>query len=184
VPAPVDDRRLVRQQPAFFRTLYCGRQELAEFCHNNMQRAVLGLPGRDVVFVRARVREDQLRSHRPSYINAFLIASRGRVLRHPCTECQRKAASDPSGYSYPFPLCIKLPGHFGGCCANCKWPDAGSRCNERDEMAFDDRPARPALPPPRAPRLLGAPPGPGRTVDDPIDLDPEPGSEGNPIDLD
>jgi hypothetical protein len=40
---------------------------------------------------------------------------------------------DRDAYAYPFPFCKSLPGYFGGCCGNCKWPDRAARCTNRDE---------------------------------------------------
>ncbi|KAL2759265.1 hypothetical protein ACRALDRAFT_206554 [Sodiomyces alcalophilus JCM 7366] len=83
-----------------------------------VDRAVLALPGRPV---------RQIVSMRDSYVNAWLIQSRGAGVREPCTPCRRKMSRDVMGYAYPFPVCFYLPGHFGGCCGNCKWPDGAAK---------------------------------------------------------
>jgi len=96
--------------------LLVGGQQLASFCHNDLQRAVLALPGRDVRIVRGGITPNQVGSHRPSYINAILIQSRGdaRVGNDACITCRTAPNRGP------FPFCCSLPGHFGGCCSNCK----------------------------------------------------------------
>jgi hypothetical protein len=108
--------------------LVVGQRQLASFVHNVLQRALLALPGHDVEFVFGRILPRQIRSHRPSYVNAILIQSRGKTGRHSCDSC---VSADPG--PYPFPSCRKVPGHFGGACANCKWRDHASRCTVRDE---------------------------------------------------
>ena len=61
---------------------------MAAFVHSPQGRAVLALPGQDVVFVQGAITPKQVGSHRPSYINAILIQSRGNVVLGPCTACQ------------------------------------------------------------------------------------------------
>ena len=39
---------------------------------------------------------------------------------------------------YPFLECRRVPGHFGGCCGNCKWPDHGARCTANNDDDDDD----------------------------------------------
>ena len=68
-----------------------------------------------------RIRPAQIGSHRPSYINAVLIQSRGVRPVRPCVQCTNRLS--------PFPECRHKPGHFGGACGNCKWPDRGSHCS-------------------------------------------------------
>jgi hypothetical protein len=43
-------------------------------------------------------------------------------------------ARDHDSYASPFPHCNRLPGHFGGYCGNCKWPDRSASCSKRDEV--------------------------------------------------
>jgi len=39
----------------------------------------------------------------------------------------------------PFPECHRTPGHFGGCCSNCKWRDHAARCSVHDNDDSSDR---------------------------------------------
>ncbi|EDN03974.1 predicted protein [Histoplasma mississippiense (nom. inval.)] len=71
--------------------------------------------------------ELQVRSHRPSYINAIFIQSRGGTEPHACLACR---SAHPG--LRPSPECRRLPGHFGGACGNCKWRDHAIRCSVRD----------------------------------------------------
>lgn len=73
----------------------------------------------------------------------------------------------------PFPSCRRAYGHFGGACANCKWPDYASSCSLRgapdNADMYDDNwpyegnqlqaPGQPALGTAARPLLLDAPPG-------------------------
>jgi hypothetical protein len=113
--------------------LVVGGQQLAFLVTTPRGRAVLALPGVDVPFVRGAIQLYQLRSVRPSYIHGILIQSRGQPVAAPCAACQ---ASRPG--LRPFPECRRLPGHFGGCCGNCKWRDHAARCTVRDNN--DGRP--------------------------------------------
>lgn len=62
----------------------------------------------------------QIQTGRPSYINAILIASRGvPVPEEICSHTRT---------GHPFAGSVRLPGFFGGACANCKWRDHASRC--------------------------------------------------------
>jgi hypothetical protein len=128
-----------------------GGQQLAVLCHNSLQQTVLALPGRDVVFVRGRITPQQLVTHRPSYVNALLIQSRGVVRARPCTECSRRGLS-------PFPECRQVAGHFGGACGNCKWRDHAARCHSPSPASSDDEDGdEDDMPPPAGPRRLPAP---------------------------
>jgi hypothetical protein len=80
------------------------------------------LPSHDVEIYENRITEQQIRSARPSYINALLIQSRGIVNKVGCTACRTKENRGP------FVLCVSLQGEWDGCCANCKWRDHGARC--------------------------------------------------------
>ncbi|RTE83269.1 hypothetical protein BHE90_002218 [Fusarium euwallaceae] len=55
----------------------CSGQQLAPYTKNKPQRDVLALPGRPVTFLKDRVRLEQVTGMRDSYVNAFLIQSRG-----------------------------------------------------------------------------------------------------------
>jgi hypothetical protein len=92
-------------------------QLLAQYVHNNEQRNLLGRPGRGVAFTPGRVNAHQIHSKRPSYINALIIQSRGVLCRQPCLCCWTR-----QGHT-TFPECHQILDAFGGCCANCKWPD-------------------------------------------------------------
>ncbi|KAF1814162.1 hypothetical protein P152DRAFT_412723, partial [Eremomyces bilateralis CBS 781.70] len=76
----------------------------------------------------------QILSHRPSYINAILIQSRGTAAPTACTECVRRGLT-------PFPECRRAIAHFSDCCGNCKWRDHGTRCswdNSSDEESSEE----------------------------------------------
>ena len=53
--------------------LFVGQQQLAPYVHSPQGRALLALPGQDVVFVRGSIHPYQIGMHRPSYVNAILI---------------------------------------------------------------------------------------------------------------
>ena len=108
--------------------LLVGQQQLTPYVHSSQALRVLALPGQDVEFIRGCITPIQISTHRPSYLNAILIQSRGRTLGLPCLACR----SERSGLR-PFPECRRVAGHFGGACANCKWRDHASRCSVRDE---------------------------------------------------
>jgi hypothetical protein len=112
--------------------LVIGGQQMAALIHSPQGRAVLALPGQDVVFVPGAITPKQVGSHRPSYINAILIQSRGNMVLGPCTACQGLRPG-----LRPFPECRRLPGHFGGCCGNCKWRDHAFKCSVRDDMVVE-----------------------------------------------
>ena len=112
--------------------LVVGGQQMAGFIHSPQGRAVLALPGQDVTFVRGSITPAQVGSHRPSYINAILIQSRGQLVAGMCSACR---ATRPG--LRPFPECRRLPGHFGGCCGNCKWRDHAARCTTRDDNVVE-----------------------------------------------
>ncbi len=82
--------------------------------------------------------EAQIRSYRPSYINALLIQNRDIVLRVPCSVCQVQIRASVRGWARPFPICIWLPDHFGDTYANCKWQDHAARCNLQDGELVED----------------------------------------------
>ena len=89
---------------------------------------------------------------RTSHISAFLIASRGFVQGVPCTHCARSWKM--------FRDCIRLPGEFNDCCANCKWHDEARKCSLGGEFEYPPSPR--ALPAPR--RTLGPPRAPAPVV--------------------
>ncbi|KAM0123306.1 hypothetical protein ACHAP3_011236, partial [Botrytis cinerea] len=130
-------------QPNQNPVLPIGGRELAPYCHNALQLAVLAMPGHPVPFVRNRITPAQVRSMRASYINGLLIQSRGVLVEGSCGECRRRGLT-------PFPECRRVEGHFGNSCGNCKWRDHGIRCvrSDRPRAGPAGRPNPP--PPPRA----------------------------------
>ena len=95
--------------------------------HNDLQRRLLLLPGRDVPYVWGRISGHQVLTHRPSYINAVLIQRAGVLVPGGgCTACRTRPGLTP------FTDCFRAPGHFGGACGNCKWRDYAARCSVRD----------------------------------------------------
>lgn len=104
-----------------------GGQQLAPWVHSPQSQAVLALPGQDVPFVRGAISGNQIMTHRPSYINALLIQSRGRREEQACSACR------DGPRLRPFPECARVPGHFGGAYGNCKWRDHTARCSVRDQ---------------------------------------------------
>jgi hypothetical protein len=176
---------------------------MMEFAHTQEQRRLALEPGQDVMFLRGRIMEAQLRSHRPSYVNAVLIHRAGRDVRFPCGNCAAKAARSPYRVPHPFPTCRKISGYFGSCCSNCKWPDGAASCSVRDDVEFGaqlghHRPGQQALPssrrrlpppppqrrlpPPPLPRLLPPPPSgpPSPWAEDIADFAPPPYEPGPP----
>jgi hypothetical protein len=105
-------------------TLAVGQQQLAPFCHSQVQRAALTLPGYDVVFVQGHITGNQVLSQRPGYINAILIQSR-RVACVDNDSCFQCCTNRDRG---PFLECCSLNRHFSGCCGNCKWHDHAACC--------------------------------------------------------
>lgn len=65
---------------------------------------------------------NQIVSRRDSYVNAVLIASRAAPVNEICED----------GRDRYFRGTPRVPGFFGGCCANCKWRDWGARCAVRN----------------------------------------------------
>ncbi|RBR02788.1 hypothetical protein FVER53590_13153 [Fusarium verticillioides] len=126
---------LVLPQGSGLSRVVVSQQELARYAPNSLQRAVLALP---VTVMDGQVRWKQILGMRNSYINAFLIQSRGTRELVPCTLCAKKMEKDRSQYARPFPYCIRLPGHFGGCCGNCKWPDHAAKCHRQEEAGAGD----------------------------------------------
>ncbi|EWG55104.1 hypothetical protein FVEG_13153 [Fusarium verticillioides 7600] len=129
---------LVLPQGSGLSRVVVSQQELARYAPNSLQRAVLALPSNPVTVMDGQVRWKQILGMRNSYINAFLIQSRGTRELVPCTLCAKKMEKDRSQYARPFPYCIRLPGHFGGCCGNCKWPDHAAKCHGQEEAGAGD----------------------------------------------
>ena len=147
---------------------------LERFVYIRYGRQLLALPGVDVEFNRGRIMPHQIEGRRQSYIHALLIQSRGRTLPVPCTSCRGSLGTRT------FPECRHVPGAFGGACANCKWPDQAIRCSVRDENWVDVAPASiPAVQTGGGSQLVRA----LGSSQSPINLDPEEGEQGNPINL-
>jgi Protein of unknown function (DUF3716) len=81
---------------------------------------------------------------------------------------------------------MRLAGHFGGACANCKWRDHAARCSVRDSQDDNDRPGRDLEAGPAGNgggRHVQALPAAGDSADNPIELPEEEGTEDDPIEL-
>lgn len=61
----------------------------------------------------------QIKTGRPSYVNALLIASRGIQQKERCGNNTRAVFVDD----------VRVPGYWGGACAGCKWKDGASGCS-------------------------------------------------------
>ena len=86
------------------------------------------------------VKESQVLTGRPSYINAILIQSRGEIqtlVRYRYDSLRTKAniyiecnnCASTTG-PRPFVECVVLGGFFKGSCGNCKWRDHGAKCSK------------------------------------------------------
>jgi hypothetical protein len=78
----------------------------------------------------------QILTGRPSYINAILIASRGKQMAVPCTRNKRRLFRDS----------IRIPGIWLGACAGCKWLDRAKVCgfNHEERKKYREEPWKPA----------------------------------------
>lgn len=142
-----------------------GQAYLAPYVHSDAGLRELAQHGQPVPFIRGRISARQIQYHRPSYINALLIQSRGVRLARPCTHCR-----GGQGLRRPFPECRHIPGEWEGACANCKWPDRANQCSVRDVLWENLGEQRPGLP-------AGGQGGLGEAANRPINLDPEEGEE-------
>ncbi|KAF5634250.1 zinc finger zas1 [Fusarium sp. NRRL 52700] len=129
VPGPL----LVLPEGPDLSRVVVSQRELARYTKNSLQHDVLDLPGMPVTFMNGRVRWGQILGMRDGYINALLIQSRGTRAAVPCASCAKAMEKDRASYANPFPSCIRLPGHFGGSCGNCKWRDHALRCHTQEE---------------------------------------------------
>lgn len=148
-------------------------QALDFWCSSREQRTVQALPvQRAISWAPGSLQASQIVSGRPSYVNALLIYTRGLV----SAPCGLRCHTNHS--NRPFSQCVRIPGYWDGCCANCKWLDWASQCPVRDAV---NRGARQDLPGVQAQiewnaasnaRLIAIEDAPRDTREDPIDLDP------------
>lgn len=94
---------------------------------HDTQRAIFRLPCREYIyFVHGWITAKHIASQRPSYVNGFLIHSRGEDSPTSCVQCVDRRAKNALG---PFLTCRTLPGSFHNSCSNCKWFDNTSSCS-------------------------------------------------------
>ncbi|KAL3435104.1 hypothetical protein BDV09DRAFT_185238 [Aspergillus tetrazonus] len=96
-----------------------GDRALFDLCHNNVQREVWRFPSYEFVVRVGALTVKQVRTARPSYVNAILIASRGVKTRESCSMNTRSVFGEH----------VRIPGYWNGACAGCKWKDGGARCD-------------------------------------------------------
>ena len=84
--------------------------------------ALAAMPVLRVVAVRPG-RQGPLNTGRPTNFEAVLGQIVGQFAPAPCRHCA-------GGYG-PWTLCVVVPGHFGGSCANCHYGSLGTRCSLR-----------------------------------------------------
>lgn len=121
---------------AFFQA--CITQFGALFHATAQQLALINAPGRAYIAYRTTCSafNPQNLFSRPSYKNAALIQRNGA--QHPRGLCLPCRTAQGRGGLYPFPECLQIPGSYGGCCGNCKWPDYGARCVWPDDDGDDN----------------------------------------------
>ncbi|KAL4761543.1 uncharacterized protein BDW70DRAFT_159803 [Aspergillus foveolatus] len=85
----------------------------------NVQRKVLRFPSYEFIVRVGALTVKQVRTARPSYVNAILIASRGVKTRGLCSRNTRSVFGEH----------VRIPGYWNGACAGCKWKDGGARCD-------------------------------------------------------
>ncbi|CAI7623914.1 unnamed protein product [Penicillium pancosmium] len=105
------------------RTLTIGGSQLLVLCSREYQLELCYKLGRDVHHIPGRMTKEQWLSTDPVYIDGLLIQSRGLPLKKPCTGCLRNLG--------PFPRCVRLPGHYGGICGNCRYAKRDKECTLR-----------------------------------------------------
>jgi hypothetical protein len=120
--------------------VWVGAQELAPFCHNDLQQAVLVCLGQDVLIVQDTIWPQQLLTQRPSYVNSLLIQCARTLVPRGCNQCYL-----PCPGLWLFLECCILYSHFGDSCGNCKWQDHGIHCvypldnNDESDNGSDSR---------------------------------------------
>uniref|UniRef100_A0A7N2N7K4 Uncharacterized protein n=1 Tax=Quercus lobata TaxID=97700 RepID=A0A7N2N7K4_QUELO len=100
-----------------------GNQALFELCHTHDQKEVWCFPSYEFVIHKDSITASQVKTGRPSYVNAILIASRGLPQRTRCTKNSR----------WVFAEDVRVPGYWGGACAGCKWRDGAASCSYADK---------------------------------------------------
>lgn len=125
-------------------TLLASKDKLRPYIFSAQSQALFAQqPGRDITFTRNTIQPRHIESCRQSYINAILIQSRGTAPRKACDRCLKKSATGRTKTTVKrFAECRVVKGHFDGCCANCKWSDAGNKCsfvrNEHGKEFLDE----------------------------------------------
>lgn len=127
-----------------------GERQLAPYCRNARQLALLAMPGNPVAFVRDCITPAQVRAMLTPHINELLIQSYGILVEDFCGECCRRGLT-------PFPDCRRVEGQFGNSCGNCKWRDHGIRCVRSDRPCRISRRCN-SPPPPVSPDESPTPP--------------------------
>ncbi|KAH6652473.1 hypothetical protein BKA67DRAFT_538279 [Truncatella angustata] len=87
-------------------------------------------PARNIEAYDNKIDPDKVRT-RPSYVNAIMIQSRG-LEGETCAQYARNSGRGP------FVQCIRVKGHFGGCCGNYKWRDHVAKCSMHTLNELDD----------------------------------------------
>lgn len=105
------------------RTLTIGGSQLPVLCSRGYQLKLCYKLGRDLHHIPGRMTKQQWLSTDPVYIDGLLIQSRGLPLIELCTNCLRNLGS--------FPRCVRLPGHYGGICGNCRYDKRDKECTLR-----------------------------------------------------
>ena len=121
-------------------TLLASKDNLGPYIFSAQSQALFAQkPGRDVTFTRNIIQPRHIESCRQSYINAILIQSRGTALKKACNRCLDKSATGRKrNIVKRFTDCRVAKGHFDGCCANCKWSDAGMKCSHVSQGEPED----------------------------------------------
>ena len=151
--------------------------QLSAVCHTAEQRAVLAMPGRNVLVRTGAITPAQVRSGRPSYVNAILIQRAGELNPEGCNRCRRIGKR-------PFLECRFVRDCFGDACGNCKWRDHGKRCKHGvEESVVKEEPEDDDNPDPDPPQSTqrGKYQRKGRRTEGGDSGLPAPGSEANPI---
>jgi len=112
------------------------------------QNRVVSFAAANVEYFSGKLNSYQLKTHRPSYVNAVLIQTRGIVNASPCSMCSllicrtttnQRILGECRGHPYrgPFLECVSLPYDWSVCCGNCKFRDWAKRCSLNDDSPPD-----------------------------------------------